>query len=181
MKKLVVLVGVLFLGSVIFGMGISYNNQYVRLSNLIKTKQVDNKSEFDNMWKKIGQSAQVTEKERDSLKQIFVEYANARTDDSANKVMTWVKESVPSVTPDMFKNLQNIITSSRDSWTMRQKEILDFKRELDNLLQIVPSKWFLLGKQTIDVVIITSEKTVKIFESGKDDDVKIFNNTLEQK
>lgn len=158
----------------IFGMYVSYNNDYVMLMNLGKTKQLDNKNEFDNMWKKISQTSQVSEKERESLSKIFVEYANARTNQSNQQIMTWVQESIPNVSSDLFKNLQNIIVSSRDSWTMRQKELLDIKRELDNLLQKIPGSWFLSGRPTLDVVIVTSSKTEKSFETGKDDDVSVF-------
>lgn len=35
-------------------------------------------------------------KERQSLMDIFVQYADARTNDSSNQIMTWVKESIPN-------------------------------------------------------------------------------------
>jgi hypothetical protein len=170
----------IILGVTIFGMYVSYNNKYVSLMNLGKTKQVDNKNEYDNMWKKISQVAQVSEKERDSLMKIFVEHAGARSSKSDQQVMTWVTESIPNISPDLFRNLQNIIVSSRDAWTMRQKELLNIKRELDNLMQMIPSSWFLSGRATLEVVIITSSKTEKSFETGKDDDTSVFEN-LERK
>ena len=70
----------------------------------------------------------------------------------------------------------NIITSSRDRWTMRQKELLDYKREHDNILDKIPSGWFPAGRQKIDVKIITSSRTEAAFESGVDDDVDVFGN-----
>src|SRR5512138_2895522 len=124
---------VVLLGIIIFSMSVTYSNKEIQLRNLITNKQLDNTNEYDNMWKKIKQVAQVTEKERQSLMNIFVQYAAERTTESNNLMMNWIKEAVPNVSPELYRNLSNIITSSRDSWTMRQKELIDFKREHDNL------------------------------------------------
>ena len=166
---------VLLFGMVGCGMYVSYNNSEVGLRNQIKMKQTDNKSEFDNMWKKIKQTAQVTDAAKEALQEIFVQHAQARTTGGGG-LMKWVQESVPNVQPDSmpFKTLMNIITSSRDRWTMRQKELLDFKREHDNILDKIPSGWFLAGRQKIDVKIVTSGRTEAAFESGMDDDVDVF-------
>jgi hypothetical protein len=171
LSTLVVLV---ILGLIIFSMSVNYSNREIMLRNQITTKQQDNQSEYDNMWKKISQVAQVTEKERQSLMDIFVQYANARTNDSNNLVMTWVKESIPNVNSDTYRNLQNIIISSRDSWTMRQKELLDYKREHDNLRMMFPGSLFLAGREEIKVTIVTSSRTQETFKTGNDDNVEIF-------
>jgi hypothetical protein len=92
---------------------------------------------------------------------IFVQYANARSMKSDNMIMAWVKETVPNVNSSTYQNLQNIIIGSRDSWTMRQKELLDYKREHDNLRMMFPGSLFLAGRPEIKVVIVTSNKTQK--------------------
>ncbi len=174
----IALVGCLLLfGLVGWSMYVSYTNTEVGLRNQFKAKQTDYTSEFDNMWKKIKQTAQVTDAARQALQDIFVQHAQARTTGGGG-LMKWVQESVPNVQPDSmpFKNLMNIITSSRDRWTMRQKELLDYKREHDNILDKIPSGWFLAGRQKIDVKIITSSRTEAAFESGVDDDVDVFGN-----
>ena len=61
-------VAVLFLTVfILFGYGISLSNQEVRLRTTIEAKQRDNTSEFDNMWKKISQVAQVTDGQKRAL------------------------------------------------------------------------------------------------------------------
>ena len=157
---------------------IGVRNDDAKLRNTITAKQKDNQSQFDNMWKKIAQAAEVTDEAKTALQQIFIEHAKARTTGGGG-LMKWVQESVPDIKADslLYKNLMNIITGSRDSWTMRQKELLDLKREHDNLIDTVPSGWILamMGRdEKMDVVIITSSKTEKTFETGKDDDVGIF-------
>jgi hypothetical protein len=168
-------VGLVFL--VVVSGVISTNNEEVNLRTAIEQKQKDNTSEFDNVWKKIGQTAQVTDKQQESLKEIFVEHAQARTGSGqGGEVMKWVQESVPNVDTATFRNLQNIITGSRDAFTQRQKELLDLKREHDGLLRRFPSGVILsvLGRKPIEVVIVTSERTEKAFESGKDENIQVF-------
>jgi len=167
---LLLIIGLASLG----GMYVSYNNKYIGIKNLMVNKIKDNKTEYDNMWKKIKGVAQVTEKDRSSLMEIFVGHADARTNKGGQPVMNWIKESVPTIDSSTFKNLQNIIISSRDSWTMRQKELIDMKREMDNLLEKIPSCWFLSSKESIEIKVVTSTKTEKAFESGVDDDVDVF-------
>jgi hypothetical protein len=167
---------VVLVGFFLFVIFIGAKNGEARLRNAIGAKQKDNKSEFDNMWKKISQVAQVTDAQRSSLMEIFTSYANARNQGGGGTLSKWIHESVPNVDTTTFNNLQNIITSSRDRWTQRQKELLDMKREHDNMLDTFPSDMVLsvLGKERIDVVIVTSARTEKAFDSGADDDVDVF-------
>jgi hypothetical protein len=155
---------------------ISCSNQEATLRVTIVAKQKDNTSEFDNMFKKISQVAQVSAKQMESLKEIFASHAQARSTGGDNQVMTWVKESIPNVDTTTFNNLQNIITSSRDRWTMRQKELIDLSREHEKLLAVFPSNMILsmLGRKSIPITIVTSGRTEKAFETGKDDDTKVF-------
>jgi len=178
-KYVLIGVGVVLLAVALLigGMWVSYNNQEIRLRNTINAKSIDNRQEMDNMWKKISQAAQVTDAQKNALKEIFVAHAEARggvSKGGANPLMTWLQESVPHVDTTTFNNLQNIITASRDSWTMRQKELLDLSREHNNALTLFPSSLFVGGRPKIDVQIITSSRTEETFKTGKDDDTTVF-------
>ena len=167
--------GMLFL--IFFMMAVMYRNADVRLRNAIKMKQKDNVSEFDNMAKKINQVAQVPSEQMKKLKEIFIEHAQARGGVGNSGIMAWLKESVPNVDVQVYANLQNIIVGSRDRWTMRQKELLDFKREHDNLIEVFPSCFFLslMGRTNpVEVAIVTSAKAEEAFKSGQDNDVELF-------
>jgi hypothetical protein len=176
-KKIVVLsvVGLIaFIGLMLLFMSIGYSNSEIRLRNTINAKMQDNQSEFDNMWKKISQIAQVTKKERESLSQLFNDYAKARTGNgNGGELMKWVQESIPNVSPQTYLNLQNIIVASRDSWTFRQKELIDLKREHDNLRLLFPSSLFVGKRPEILITIITSTKTKETFKTGEDNDVNL--------
>jgi hypothetical protein len=189
-KTLIAVLGFLGVGIlavvVLLAMGISFHNSEVTLRNTINTKQTDNKNEMDAMWKNIAQTAQVAEKDRESLSAIFKEYATARTGTGDTKpIMNWIKEAVPNVqvNSDVFKTLMNIIVSQRDGFKFRQKELLDLGREHDNLITKFPGLVFasVLGRKHIELVIVTSTRTENAFKTGKDDDVNLFNTPAERK
>lgn len=182
-KGLMVLFGVggflLVAALVLTTIFVSTSNREIQLRNTIVNKQTDNKSEFDNMWKKISQVAQVTDAQKKALFEIFTGYAEARgKHQGGGSLANWLQEAVPNVDTSTFNNLQNLITGARDRFTMRQKELLDLKREHDNIIDMFPSNIVcsILGRQKIEVTIVTSAKTEEAFVTGKDDDVKVFGN-----
>jgi hypothetical protein len=145
--------------------------------NLLTAKQKDNTSEFDNLKKKINGIVSIPEAKMDALKSIFVEHAQARTSGGSQdgSLMKWVTESVPNVgdAAGIYDQVLNLVVASRDSWTQRQKEILDMKRVHDNILDLGFRGLFLtsvLGRQKIEVVIVTSVATKRAFETGEDND-----------
>jgi len=183
-KMAMAVVAVLVCGVVfVFVMGaifVGTMNTEARCRTAIEAKQKDNTSEFDNMWKKISQVAQVTEGQKNALLEIFRTHAKARAGENGQggTMMNWIKESVPNVDTSTFNNLQNIITASRDSWTNRQKELVDLERERTQMFRVFPDSIVLsiLGRREDDVKIqiVTSSRTERSFETGKDDDVSVF-------
>jgi hypothetical protein len=147
------------------------------LRTAIVAKQKDNQSELDNCVKKIGQSAQVTDAQKNALIDIFKGYAQARSaGKEGGSLANWIHEAVPNVDTSTFNNLQNLIAASRDRWTMQQKELLDLNREHDNVITMIPSGLVcsLFGRKKIDVTIVTSTRTEKAFATGLDDDTAVF-------
>jgi G3E family GTPase len=166
----------LIIGAVLIGSVISTSNQEVELRTLIEAKQRDNKNQFDNTWKTISQAAQVTDAQKKALMEIIVGNSQSRNQ-KGGSLATFVREAVPNVDTSVFNNLMNIVTSKRAEFTTRQKELLDLGREHTTLLRRFPSGFILgfLGRKEISLTVVTSEKTEKAFDSGKDDDVKLFN------
>jgi hypothetical protein len=172
------IVAVITLAAIVIGASIVgvYNTQ-ASLKNRYEMKVKDNSSEFDNMRKKIQQVAQVPEQKKNAFKEIFNSYASARTSEGQGKMMAWIKESVPAVDMSIYDNLMNIIIASRDSWTMRQKELVAIAEVYNGNLVKFPNNVILgmFGFSKIDPKVITSTRTEKAFETNKDDDVQLFN------
>ena len=177
-KKLIAVgsaLAVMVIGITIFlTMWASYSNDEHRLRNTIIAKQRDNQNQMDLMWKSISQSGQVAETERSTFIKLFTDYAHARTGGESHPIMNWIKESVPEANPRLFASLMNIVVSQRTQFAFRQKELLDLKREHDNLIDLFPSCLFVGGRGKIDVTIVTSSRTEDAFKSGKDDNVQMF-------
>jgi hypothetical protein len=174
-------IGLIFV-IILGGYFVSVMNRETGLRNHITAKQTDNTSEYDNLWKKLSQSAQVTDAQKEALREIIVGYAEARKAGSGS-LATMVKEAVPTVDTSTFNNLLNIVTASRDAWTMRQKELIDLKREHDNVIDLFPSSLVctILGREKIEIKIVTSSRTGEAFKTGKDDDVDLFNRNRNMK
>jgi len=157
-------------------------NQEARVRVTITAKIKDNESEFDNMWKKIAQIAQVPEAKKNALKDIFVSHADARgKGQGGGAMMLWVKESVPNADLKVYDKLMNIINSSRDAWTMRQKELIDLKRAHDQMFETIPSSFIVSSRESLrpEITVITSTKSKEAMATGKDDDVDLFGKTKE--
>lgn len=162
--------------SLVWGFGV-YNDQ-ASLKTQYEMKVAANSATFDNTWKVISQSAQVAESQKDALREIFEGYASARTgtSDNSNRVMTWIKESVPNADLATYRNLQNIVVGSRDSWTRNQLELVEIARQYNLNLSVIPRGLLLkvVGFTQITPKVITSTRTERVFESGKDDEVTLF-------
>jgi hypothetical protein len=159
------------------GYTINTLNQEAVLANQIKTKQLNNTNVYDNMWKKISQTAQVTQKDRDSLKDIFNSYAQARSGNGDGQaVMKWIKEAVPNVDTTTMLNLQNTITSARNEFARNQTELLDLANEHNTMFDVFPSNIVLsmFNRHKIDAKLVTSTRTDNAFSTGKDDDTDVF-------
>jgi hypothetical protein len=175
-NKKILAIGTVCLGLFVFVMsGVSVYNNQAQLGNLYEMKVKANEAEFDNMWKKIKQTAQIPEQKKEAFKEIFLEYAEARTSENAGSVVNFVRESNPTLDLSVYDNLMNLISGSRDSWTMRQTELVDIARQYNQNLVMFPRNVYLgVFFDKIDPKVITSGKTKETFESGEDNDLDLF-------
>lgn len=157
----------------VFFWRMSVSNQEIRLRRLIEAKQRDNLNTLDNMQKKIAQAAQIPPAAMEAIKNIVVGYADARKGGTGS-LATMLTEAVPqNVDQSTFKELMNIVTSSRDSYTRNQTELLDMAREHKTLITTEPYSWVVGGRPEIVVKIVTSTKAQDAMESGVDDDINL--------
>jgi len=172
--KVFIIVGVsiLILLGAMGGCTISYYNTAIDLESQFNAVQKDNQNQYDNMTKKIMQSAQVTSAQADMIRNIIVEHAQARTTGGGG-LMKMVTESIPTIPSETWSNLQNIIVSSRDKFALAQTKLIDIKREHDALRQRFPSSVICGGRPVLDAVIVTSTRTQQAFETGVDDDINL--------
>jgi hypothetical protein len=156
-------------------MWFSYTRADVQLKNKAEAQQKVCEGHFDKMWKIIKQHAKVTDHYKDSFKEIYPalmegRYGNAR----GGALMSWIKEDNPNLDAKVWIKMMNAIEAQRTSFFRDQEQLLDIKREHDNLRLQPPSKWFVGDSKEIEVVIITSAKTKEAYSSGEENDISLF-------
>ena len=159
----------------IVGKGVSVYNTHINLKTQIEAKQKDNEAIFDNTWKKISQTSQVSDKYKNGLKEVLISYTEGRSKDSDNLLMDWTKEAVPNFDSSIYKQINNVIVASRDDFTKNQKILLDLSRQHNKFIQTFPNNIYclILNIKEIPVQIVTSTKTQQAFSVGKEDDIKL--------
>ena len=167
---------VVVLGGVcIFSKGVSVYNTHIDLKNQIEAKQKANETIFDNTWKKINQTVQVSDKYKDGLKEVLLAYTSGRSKGDSQLLMDWTKEAVPTFDSSIYKQINNVITSSRDDFTKNQEILIDLSRQHQQFIQKFPNNVFcvILGIKEIEIKVVTSSKTEEAFNTGKEDDIKL--------
>ena len=158
-----------------FIMSISLNNQDAVLRNTLKAKESAREAVYDETWKSIKQIAQVTDKYAGDFKEVFPKlmegrYGNAR----GGALLSFVTEANPTLDPTLYTKLANVIEAKRAEFTTTQKQLLDLKREHDNLLDTFPGTFFVRNKEKVGVKVISSTRSKEAVETGIDDDTKVF-------
>jgi hypothetical protein len=156
------------------GTFVGYSNKEIRLRNAIAAKQLDNKQEFANMKIEISQAAEIPEAQIDAIAKVVVGNAQARAGGGGGTLLNAIHEAVPNFDTSSFPKLMNILVAKRDGWVMRQKELLDLKREDDNCIDTQPSALVCGGRPKIVVTIITSDESEAAFATGRETTGSLF-------
>lgn len=159
-------------GLTYFLMSISYQNSEVKLRNTIEAQQEVCELHFDKMWKIIKQQAGVTSEYKEAFSEIYPQLISGRY--QGETLMKWIQESNPDFDVSLYKTLMVSIESQRESFFDSQKTLRDMKREHDNLISVIPGKWFLSNVDKIEVQLISSENTKAAYSIGEENDIELF-------
>ena len=181
MGKVLAIVGLLVVMVIAFvGMAlVGFHNTETDLRVAYEAKIDANKADFDNTWKTISQVAQVPSKYKDDFQGVFTSYMEARKGGNTGKgeLLSFLSEAVPQYDAQaLYLKVQTVVEAKRESWTSRQKELRDIKREHDKLIRQVPGAVYnaFLGRDALEVILVTSDKTEEAFTTGADNDVSLF-------
>jgi hypothetical protein len=165
--------GLAALAFIIFMMYATTSNKEVRLRNKGGAQEQLCKNNFDNMFKTIAQVAQVSEQYKESFKEIYIPLIEGRYKDQ-NLLMKWVTESNPNFDTKLYDKLVDIIESKRNGFEMEQKKLVSILEDHNNLLETMPSSWFVGGRPHLQITFITSAKTKEVYRTGEDNDLDLF-------
>ena len=157
--------------------GVGAVNREVELRNQAAAQEKANQAIYDEVWKVLQQKAGILEKFADDFKSIYGTIMDARYAGEKNgpgPTFKWIQEHNPSFTPEMYKDLSVAIEAYRGKFSRVQQKLIDVKREHDNLRMKIPSCWFVGGKSELKITVVTSSKTERTFETGKEDNIDLF-------
>ena len=157
---------------------IGTNNDCVRMEAGIKAQYSQNQNNYDNMWKKFREASSVASMYTDDLKKVYDSAIKGRYANSGKVMMNWIKEHNPSFDASMYKNLQVMIESGRNTFESNQKMLLDKKMIYETSIGSFPTVFVarILGFPKIDLAkydIVTSGQTQDAFETKKADTIKL--------
>lgn len=153
----------------------SHRNTAVALEEQIKAQHVANKSNYDNMWKSFKEAAQVTDKQADQFKDVYNDMIAGRYQGDDQVLFKMIQEQNPSLGTEVYTQLQNLIIAGRKEFDNNQKKIADIIREYNTYIRkhIIMNAIFNFKALDANDYIVTSERTEKAFDSGKDDSINL--------
>ena len=171
------ILGVFLFGA--FGVGcgaLNFRSECITAEAGIKAQYKENQNNYDNMWKKFKEAAQVNEMYAKDLKDVFTSAISGRYGaDGSKAVFQFIKEHNPNLDPSVYVKLQAMVEAGRNGFEAEQKQLLDRKREYESFLGTPSASLFniFFSFPRIDLDkfdIVTSSKTEKVFEDKKDDE-----------
>jgi hypothetical protein len=153
----------------------SASNKEIRLRSQIEAQKQVCEAFYDKLWKVISQKAQVAEQYKGAFKEIYPELIEGRYgNEKGGTLMKWITESNPTFDVSLYKELSQSIEAERAGFFMEEKKLIDLNNEHRIVRNTFPSSLFVGSRPDIEITIISSEKTKKVFETGKEDDIDIF-------
>lgn len=172
-KPLIIILVLAVLGGIWFFMYTGYNNTEIELRNQANAQQQANTVIFDKMKKVVFQQAQVASKYAEDFTKVYQGLMTARYE-GKDPLMNWISEHNPNLDASIYKTIQTSIAGLRAEFATVQNRLIDIKREHMNLLQRIPSTWFVGSRDTLQIQIVTSTETKQVFESGVEDNMNVF-------
>ena len=159
------------------GYVISVRNKAASLEVQFKAQVSANQSTYDKMWKSVIEKAGVTKQYANDFKENYaaiMENRYGNPDNRSNSMMLWIQEKNPDFSTKLYEDLSHSMEALRIEFDMSQKKMIDIKRVHDNLRLKFPSSLVMFGHNELQLKLVTSSRTEKAFDTGKDDDVELF-------
>lgn len=182
------LVTLLLLGGVV--VLFSARNDCVRQEAGVLAVYRDAQVQYDTFWKKVKETAQVTDAYRDDFKAVFLGSMQSRYE-GKDPALSFIHEANPALPPDMYASLQRVIEGGRSDFAQTQRTLVDRQRAYSTTLQSWPSGalagWLGFpqevngdlrpskdrdgdGRYTVlDYDTVTSTTTQAVFQSGHEE------------
>lgn len=176
---LIVIATLALFGFVYGGCALSFRSDCVRAENGIKAQYAQNQNDYDNMWKKFREMAQVPEMYVEDLKKVYDGAIKARYGENGSQAaIQFITEHNPNFDASMYTKLQSAIEAGRNGFEADQKQLIDKKRQYQDLLggtkALFVGFWFGFPRIDLDQYdIVTSDETQDVFKDKKSDEIDL--------
>ncbi len=178
MRKTVIISTVLllvFLGLGFLFMKINYSNQEVRQRNGIEAQVENNKAGFTKMWQIIKQQGGVTEKYKESFKEIYIPMIEGRYSKGDGSLMKWVTEHNPNFDTSLYLKLMNSIEAQRESFFYQQQSLIEKHKQYKDLVDTFPGTLFLSSTEVMEIPVIKNNAANEAFKTNLEPEMDMFN------
>jgi hypothetical protein len=167
------LAGLVALGVVFFLVttfqGISYRNQATELE-VAAQNQIDvTKTAHDTMKKIVFGQAGVADAYADRFERVYKSMMDSRYQ-TGGEMMKFVAESNPQLSPELYTRVQQSIEEQQLLFQAAQKQLISYRNEHDKLCKTWPGSFYLAGRARIEIPVVTSAATERVFQTGQDND-----------
>ena len=179
-KSLVILGSVGLLAFFLIGGFFGYRTDCIRAENKLDAQYSQDKNNYDNMWKKFKETAQVKNEFAEDTKALWNKAISGRYGADGSKAMfQFIKEHNPTLDPSIYNRLMSIIEAGRNSFEADQKQLLDIKNMYKDLLGSTRGLLYnwALGFPRCDLSkydIVTSSSTEEAFKTKQADEIDVF-------
>jgi len=161
---------------IIWAMGVS--NTEIGLRNKFEAQTQVRNLIYDNMWKTIQEKAAVADNYKDGMVECIEAAAKGR---EGGSLLKFVKEAVPGLSDNLYKEIMATIEGKRDEVTRQQVILTDIYNTHKNLVQYQPTSWVVGRRSLLKLELITSTRTKRAAQTGIDDELNIKTKNKEPK
>ena len=169
----------LLVGGIFAYLYISAKNTEQRQRNAVAAQEDKCRVKFDAVWKILQDQAGVADEYKDAFKEVFIEQANARYGRDSNVIFKMITESNPNFTPELYSKLMTSIEAQRTAFEFEQTKLVSVNQVHTDYVTTFPGS--LLGKDVIEIKLVTSKRTKKAYETGEDDETLYEKKSKEEK
>jgi hypothetical protein len=159
---------------------IGAQNSLVTMEEGVSAQYADNQNNYDNMFKKFQEAAQVPAMYTEDLQKVYSSAIKSRYGEEGSKALfQFIKEQNPNFDAGLYKNLQAMIEAGRNSFQSAQTTLLDKCRIYKTELRVWPNSFLasFLGFPKVDLekvcTVVTSDRTQNAFDTKKDEAIKL--------